>query len=90
MDTVKTASLDELTLRLPDLLSQVASSGVWGVIGAALLHVSFVWASIKLKKMREDAMQARNDHASSDAIAANPVQNHKIEVTSGTAADQIE
>lgn len=82
--------MDEIILKLPELLSNMAKSGYAVLIGAALLLIVVVWASLKYNSLKNAAAENATNKDRSDQQASNPVQNAKAEKDAAKAESDIE
>lgn len=78
--------MDSIITKLPELLTSVMSMGWPGVIGAALLAIALIWASIKYKELAKEAEAAQKQ---SDQ-AANPGRASTADQDAATAQASVE
>lgn len=82
--------MDEIILKLPELLSKISQTGVIGLILSGLFLVVVVWAMLKYNSLKNAAAENATNKDRADNQASNPVQNANAESDAAKAESDIE
>ena len=67
--------MDQIILKLPELIASVASAGIPGLIGAGILLVVFVWGMIQYNRIKKREQHKREEIGRNRDQADNAPQN---------------